>query len=236
MVRYQARRAIDLSEGAGFHFSTLESAIDEFGLLDKDLPMNSGPHETDAIGALAKRLAATRPFAGHVALIARALADGLSLAGAGEALSVAASSIFVSSTYGNPIDSHFHTGVNTRRYLLGRPGVSKRCKLLALLSGVTGPECTCAESLMSWTPHVEPETLARLPERDETSLLNAIVQCMEEQLAGKPRARQARCPGGREGGNGSRPTVRRARLRPDASVRPPGRAGRPRRFHRAARH
>ena len=181
VVRYQARRAIDLSVGATFHFASIEDAIDEFGLLQRDIPVLGGPAESDTIAQLAHQLATTQPFSDHVRLIATALADGLSFEGAGEALSIAASRIFVSSTYGNPMDSHLHTGVNTRRYLLAVRGVSKRCKLLALLSGITGPECTCTESLMSWTPFVDPGELAALPERDESSLVEAIIECMENQ-------------------------------------------------------
>ena len=42
--------------------------------------------------------------------IARALASGLSLQGAGEALSIGAAAAYLSTSYGNPMDSHLHTG------------------------------------------------------------------------------------------------------------------------------
>ena len=51
-------------------------------------------------------------------MLAKALADGLSLQGTGEALSIGAAGLFMRSLTGNPMDVHLHTGVNLRRYLL----------------------------------------------------------------------------------------------------------------------
>ncbi len=62
-------------------------------------------------------------------LLAQALADGLSLEGAGEALSIGAAGLFMRSLTGNPMDVHLHTSANLRRYLLRLDGLSMRNKL-----------------------------------------------------------------------------------------------------------
>ena len=49
------------------------------------------------------------------------MADGLSLEGTGEALSIGAAGLFLRSLTGNPMDVHLHTSVNLRRYLVYRP-------------------------------------------------------------------------------------------------------------------
>ena len=67
-------------------------------------------------------------------MLAKALADGLSLEGTGEALSIGAAGLFLRSLTGNPMDVHLHTGVNLRRYLVQLEGLSLRNKLLALVA------------------------------------------------------------------------------------------------------
>ena len=184
VVRYQARNAIDLSEGASFHFSQIEDALKEYRLLDIEISEHTGDHETETIGELGLLIGTTRPFSAHIELIAQALAKGLSLEGAGEALSIGASTIFTSTTYGNPMDSHLHTGVNARRYLLGLETVSLRNKLLALLSGVTGPECTVSEGMMDLTTDAGSGLSIDRPAGSESDLIEAVSECIESQ----PRA------------------------------------------------
>ena len=188
VVRYQARNAIDLSHGASFQFSQIEDALNEYRLLDIEIPEQTGDHETEAIGELGSLIGATQPFSKHIELIAKALANGLSLQGTGEALSIGASTIFVNSSYGNPMDAHLHTGVNTRRYLLGLSGVSLRNKLLALLSGITGPECTISETMLE---SVESDPPTPGSEPTEAELINAITECIEGQPQADWRASHA---------------------------------------------
>ena len=186
VVRYQARNAIDLSDGASLQFSQIEEVLKEYRLLDIEMPEQTGDHETEAVGELGSLIGTTAPFSGHIELIAKALANGLSLQGAGEALSIGVSTIFASSSYGNPMDSHLHTGVNTRRYLLGLEGISLRNKLLALLSGVTGPECTISEGMIESVPHPTSGS-----ERTESELIEAITECIEGQPQADWRASHA---------------------------------------------
>ena len=72
-------------------------------------------------------------FAEIPALLARALAQGLSLEGVGEGLSVGGAKLFLRSQTGNPMDVHMNTGANTWRYLLLQPELSVRTKLRAWL-------------------------------------------------------------------------------------------------------
>ena len=97
--------------------------------------------------------------------------------GRGEALSVAASRIHNRTTYGNPMDSHLHTGVATRRFLLRLPGVSQRSRVLALLSGLSGPECTVSETMrLPQNPSPPPA-----PGQASEALLAAILETIEGQ-------------------------------------------------------
>ena len=231
VVRYQARNAISISEGASFHFGMIEDAIDDARLMEIDIRGETSEAESETVGKLAARIGSNRTFSANIGLITDALAGGVSMAGAGEALSIGASTIFVCSSYGNPMDSHLHTGVNTRRYLLGIPGVDRRNKLRALLSSITGPECLYSEATMDYIPHVEPETLADLPARSEQDLIEAITECIEEQpqvdfgsksldkLVLPPRGASGHCVG---------PTICRLRLSAHAIVRAFGRASEPR--------
>ena len=101
--------------------------------------------------------------------------------GAGEALSVGAAAAYISTSYGNPMDSHLHTGTNNRRYLLRMPGVSRRNRILSLLTGFTGPEVLLAERLLNWGDNLDGDVTAPLPDRDPGSLLDALVESIEAQ-------------------------------------------------------
>ena len=181
VVRYHARTASDISIDPDFNFSLIEDAIANFGLDERVLEVTTTPAETQAVGELGSQIGTSRRFADNIELMAKALADGLSLEGAGEALSIGASTVFVSTTYGNPMDSHLHTGVATRRFLTRLPGVSQRSRVMALLSGLTGPECTCSEPLMNWVPAVPPGAVQALPNTSQPQLLEAMKDCIEGQ-------------------------------------------------------
>ena len=83
-------------------------------------------------------------------MIAQALADGLSMEGAGEALSIGAAGLFMRSLTGNPMDVHLHTSANLRRYLVRLDGFSLKNKLLVLLLWHTGPEVKSPST--AWNP------------------------------------------------------------------------------------
>ena len=162
-------------------FSAIEALIDEHDLLRTGVPQTGGG-ETAAIGDLSDRIGALDDFSKIPPLLAAALAGGLSLAGAGEAMSVGAALLFLRSDSGNPFDIHNHTGINVRRYLLGLEGISLRNKLLALFSWGTGPEVRDSQRKLRWTSRSGAETIAALPHRGQEELLGVIA----EQIAAPP--------------------------------------------------
>src|SRR5438094_3382568 len=114
-------------------------------------------------------------------MLATALADGLSLQGTGEALSIGAAGLFMRSLTGNPMDVHLHTGANLRRYLLELDGVSLRNKLLALLTWHTGPEVRSTQNRMEPPPQPDLAAVAALPSRTQGELLDALAESIYTQ-------------------------------------------------------
>ena len=143
-------------------------------LLERDLRQRTGEDETPAVTALADEIGRAGDFAEIPAMLARALGDGLSLEGAGEALSVGGSTLFLRSQTGNPMDVHINTGANTRRYLLRQPELSRRIRLQALLVWNTGPEVRMAQRMLAPDIQPEPERVASLPLRTQDELIEEI--------------------------------------------------------------
>ena len=180
-VRYQARSRQGLRVRARLDHDDIEALVDDYGLTERDIPLESPESESADISALALALGGAQDYSDNVERMAKALADGMSLAGAGEALSVGAALAYLSTSYGNPMDSHLHTGANSRRYLLGLDGVSLRHKILALLTGFTGPEVILAEGLLNWSDNLEPHITKDLPQLQEAGLLDALTESIEAQ-------------------------------------------------------
>src|SRR3954453_11745151 len=105
-----------------------------------------------ASGRLGKAIGHVEEFSDTPIMIARALGKGLSLGGAGAALSIGAASLFMRSLGGNPMDVHLHTSVNLRRYLVRLEGVSLKNKLLLLLTWHVGPEIRSTANRMMPAP------------------------------------------------------------------------------------
>ncbi len=159
----------------------IEALLDEYKLLERPLRPHTGEDETPAIGRLGEAIGQCDVYAKIPKMLANALADGLSLGGAGEALSIGAASLFLRSLTGNPMDVHLHTGVNLRRYLLKLDGLSLRNKLLVLLLWHTGPEVRSTQRRMEPTPQPRPEAVAALPYRTQDELLDAIAESVYTQ-------------------------------------------------------
>src|ERR1700680_3542100 len=113
--------------------------------------------------------------------MAKTLADGLSLEGVGEALSIGAAGLFLRSLGGNPMDVHLHTSANLRRYLLRLDGISLRNKILLLLLWHTGPEVKSTQRRMEPTLQPDPVAVAALPPRSQEELLEALSQSIYDQ-------------------------------------------------------
>jgi hypothetical protein len=90
----------------------------------------SGENGTGAIGELGEAIVTVDVFADIPVLMAKALAGGISLEGAGEALSIGAAGLFLRSVGGNPMDVHLHTSINLRRSLLRLDGIGLKNKLM----------------------------------------------------------------------------------------------------------
>jgi hypothetical protein len=159
----------------------IEAIIEEYQLLTRPLRQQSSADETPAIGRLGEAIGQCHVYAEIPAMLGKALADGLSLEGAGEALSIGAAGLFLRSLTGNPMDVHLHTGVNLRRYLVRLDGLSLRNKLLALLLWHTGPEVRSTQRRMESTPQPDPAAVAALPYRTQDELLDAITESIYHQ-------------------------------------------------------
>jgi hypothetical protein len=125
-------------------FGELKRLIADRRLLERDLRVETGEDESEAIGALGRRIGELADVGAVPAVLAEALASGLSLEGTGEALSYGAGLIYLCATTGNPFDVHIHTGLNARRYLIGLDGLAMETKLLALVGWADGPEVRLA--------------------------------------------------------------------------------------------
>jgi hypothetical protein len=174
-VRYVSR--YPLSPGV----PEIEALLDEYQLLTRPLRQHTGDDETPAIGRLGEAIGQCNVFADIPVMLARALADGLSLEGAGEALSIGAAGLFLRSLTGNPMDVHLHTSVNLRRYLMRLEGLSLRNKLLVLLLWHTGPEVRSTQRRLEAPPQPDPAAVAALPYRTQDELLDAISEGIYQQ-------------------------------------------------------
>jgi hypothetical protein len=158
-----------------------EALIEEHQLMTRVTRQESGEDETAAIGGLGEAIGRVDVFANIPVLMAKALADGLSLEGAGEALSIGAAGLFLRSLGGNPMDVHLHTSANLRRYLLKLDGLSLRNKLLLLLTWHSGPEIRSTAGRLQPAPQPDWAAVAALPPRTQEELLDAIAHSVYNQ-------------------------------------------------------
>jgi hypothetical protein len=158
-----------------------DALIEEHQLLNRVLRQRTGADETAVIGRIGEAIGHCNAYSEIPVLLARALAEGLSLEGAGEALSIGAAGLFLRSLTGNPMDVHLHTSANLRRYLLRLDGLSLRNKLLILLLWHTGPEVKSTQYRMEPAPQPDLAAVAALPPRTQDALLEAITQSIYDQ-------------------------------------------------------
>jgi hypothetical protein len=173
-VRYVTRNPVAPNNPMPSPFPAIEALIEEHQLLKRVLRQRSGDDETAAIGELGESIGRVDVFADIPVLLAKALAGGLSIEGAGEALSIGAAALFLRSTGGNPMDVHLHTTINIRRYLIRLDGISLRNKLMLLLTWHTGPEIRSTQNRMQPAPQPDMAAIAALPPRSQQELLDAI--------------------------------------------------------------
>jgi hypothetical protein len=174
VVRFVTRSPVAPNNPMPSPIPAIEALIEEHQLLNRILRQRSGEDETAAIGELGEAIGAVGVFADIPVLMAKALAGGLSLEGAGEALSIGAAGLFLRSLGGNPMDVHLHTSVNLRRYLIRLDGISVRNKVLLLLTWQSGPEIRSTAGRMQPYPQPDKAAIAKLPPRTQDELLDAI--------------------------------------------------------------
>ena len=131
-------------------FGELEALFDEFELTEDTITLETSDSESEAIAALADTIGSVDDILTIGRLVATGIGGGVSLAGAGEALSIGGAMLFLRSRSGNPFDVHIHTGINARRYLLGLDGISLRNKVLGLLTWAWGNEVRFINHLLDW--------------------------------------------------------------------------------------
>lgn len=159
----------------------IEMLIKDHQLLTRVTRQETGEDETVPIGRLGKAIGQVDEYHEIPVMIAGALAKGLSLEGAGEALSIGAAGLFLRSLTGNPMDVHLHTSANLRRYLLKLDGLSLKNKLLILMLWHTGPEVRSTQMRMEPAPQPDPQAVAALPPRSQEALLDAIAHSIYHQ-------------------------------------------------------
>jgi hypothetical protein len=159
----------------------IEALLDEYQLLTRPLRQQTGDDETETIGRIGEAIGQYSDFTEIPPTLAKAMADGLSMEGAGEALSIGAAGLFLRSLTGNPMDVHLHTSINVRRYLLQLEGLSLRNKLLCLLLWHTGPEVRNTQTRLEATPQPDPQEVAALPYQTQDELLDAIRDSIYQQ-------------------------------------------------------
>jgi len=159
----------------------IDALIEEHQLLSRILRQRTGDDETAKIGEVGEAIGQVDDYNVIPRLLAKALVDGLSLEGAGEALSIGAAGLFLRSLTGNPMDVHLHTSANLRRYLLRLDGLSMKNKLLVLLLWQTGPEVKSTQFRMESTTQPNLAAIAALPHRTQEELLDAIAESIYTQ-------------------------------------------------------
>jgi hypothetical protein len=159
----------------------VDGLIEKYGLLGRVMRQRSGEDETAVIGQIGEAIGHCDAYSEIPELLAKALSEGLSLEGAGEALSIGAAGLFLRSLTGNPMDVHLHTSANLRRYLLRLDGLSPKNKLLVLLLWHTGPEVKSTQYRMQPAPQPDMAAVAALPPRTQDELLDAITHSIYNQ-------------------------------------------------------
>jgi len=174
VVRYVTRSPVLPMNPLPSPIPAIEKLIEEKGLLGRIYRQKTGDDETAAVGALGEAIGRVDVYADIPPLIADALVAGMSLDGAGEALSIGAAGLFLRSLTGNPMDVHLHTSVNLRRWLLKLEGLSLKNKLMLLFTWHTGPEIRSTANRMEPAPQPDLAAVAKLPARSQADLLDAI--------------------------------------------------------------
>jgi hypothetical protein len=180
-VRYVTRNPVAPPNPLANPMPSIDALIEEHQLLKRVMRQRSGEDEVEKIGELGEAIGRVDVFSDIPVLMCEALVGGLSLEGAGEALSIGAASLFMRSLGGNPMDVHLHTSVNIRRYLVALDGISPRNKLLLLTSWHVGPEIRSTANRMVPAPGADFAVVDAMPHRTQDELLEAVKESIYNQ-------------------------------------------------------
>ena len=212
----------------------LDRLVSERGIDIAAITLDAEGDETVAVGTLGERIGATDRICDVADRLLEGLAAGLSLQGAGEALSIGGARLFLRSCSGNPFDVHIHSGINARRYLLGLDGLSAKSKLLALLSWPMGLEVRYLDESLIWPLEPDAKRAGRLAGAHRGGAARS--DCREHLLAAGARSARDRGEDRPAGGPGDGPrehctgsAVRGGWLRRGGAFSPRRRAGMSRR-------
>ena len=169
-VRFVTRSPVAPNNPMPSPLPQIEGLIEEHQLLKRIYHQRSGEDETAVISELGEGdRGGRRPFR-YSGADGEGLSRGISLEGAGEALSIGAAGLFMRSLGGNPMDVHLHTSINLRRYLLRLDGISLKNKLMLLLTWQSGPEIRSTAGRMEPYPQPDIAAVAALPPRTQEEL------------------------------------------------------------------
>lgn len=144
----------------------------------RDQRIETREDETRIISELSQQLGNIDSFSMVPRLLSQSIADGLSLRGAGEALSIAASMLFLRWQTLNSMDVHQNITANALRHVIGLEQISWQTKLHSLFVWHAGPDVRRSRSrLISFA-----ETTRQAGEKDdqmENDLLGRIDQLLE---------------------------------------------------------
>jgi hypothetical protein len=161
----------------------VDALIEEHGLLGRELRTASGEDETAAIAALSDDIGRTSNLNDIPRMLARSLAEGLSLEGAGEGLSLGASRLFLRSRTRAWTEVHTNTTANVQRFLLRQPGLSARTKVRALLVWDAGPDVRLVRRQLAPDVRPDPRRVASMGFRSQESLLQEIEELIMSRHA-----------------------------------------------------
>lgn len=172
-----------IGEGVALYlnYADLEGLVDGHGIAPDTIEFETGPEESDAIDRLAQRIAMAAAITEAPRYMAAAMIEGLSIMGTLEAASIGGARRFMRSNSGNPFDVHLQTGINARRYLLGCDGLSRRTKLLALLSWGYGYEVRHIDRTLHWSLESDAAVPESGAEHDQDEMLAAITASIAKQ-------------------------------------------------------
>ena len=152
-------------------YHELHDLITQYGLTADNVPLYAVADETSLISQLADQICRTNTISSLPGVIAASMAQGMSMMGTCEAMSIGGARLFLRSHSANPFDVHIHTGIAARRYLLQFPEIDFDKKLSCLFGWPWGYEVRYLDHTLNWDWQTDTKLLIS---SDEETLLGEI--------------------------------------------------------------